>query len=85
MINWKVRFNNLNFWIAFISALGLLASYVLDLFGVKMDFSDLVDKLIKVAKAVFSILAIWGVVVDPTTSGTGDSQRALTYETPYKD
>ncbi|MBQ9409284.1 MAG: phage holin [Clostridia bacterium] len=85
MINWKVRFKNKNFWIAFVSALGLLTSYVLDIFGIKMDFSDLVNKIIKVIEGVFQILVIWGVIVDPTTSGTGDSNRALTYDTPYKD
>jgi phi LC3 family holin len=35
--------------------------------------------------AVFAVLVILGIVVDPTTDGVGDSERALSYETPYKD
>ena len=31
------------------------------------------------------ILAIMGVLVDPTTSGIGDSARALTYKKPNKE
>lgn len=31
------------------------------------------------------VLAIMGVLVDPTTSGIGDSARALTYKKPNKE
>lgn len=31
------------------------------------------------------VLAIMGVLVDPTTSGIGDSSRALTYKKPNKE
>lgn len=31
------------------------------------------------------MLAILGVVIDPTTSGIGDSTRALTYKKPNKE
>ena len=31
------------------------------------------------------VLAIMGVLVDPTTSGVGDSARALTYKKPNKE
>ena len=35
--------------------------------------------------AVINILVALGVVIDPTTSGAGDSQRAMTYDSPKKD
>ena len=85
MINWKVRFTNKNFWMSFIPAVLLLVQLVLGLFGVKMDFGDLGNKLLAIVDVIFAILTMLGVVVDPTTSGTGDSKRAMTYETPFKD
>ena len=35
--------------------------------------------------AIFTVLAILGIVTDPTTTGTGDSERALTYTQPWTD
>lgn len=49
-------------------------------FGFTIDLGDLGDKLLTVINALFAVLAILGVVVDPTTPGTGDSERALTYK-----
>ena len=84
-INWKVRFANKNFWIEAIPALLLLIQVVLAVFGVTFDFGDIGNKLLAVVNAVFSFLTILGVVTDHTTKGTGDSQRALTYDKPYDD
>ena len=50
------------------------------MFGLTIDLGDLGDKLLTVINALFAVLAILGVVVDPTTPGTGDSERALTYK-----
>ena len=85
MINWKVRFANQNFWLEVIPALLLLIQVVLNLFGVSFDFGDIGNKLLAIVNAVFAFLAVLGVVNDPTTYGTGDSKRAMTYETPYRD
>jgi len=85
MINWRVRFNNEKFWLAFLPALGLLLSLLLDLFGVQYDFGEIVNQLIAIVKAVFALLAILGVTNDPTTAGLGDSKRAMTYEEPWQD
>jgi len=85
MINWKVRCKNPNFWMSFISSVLLLAQLVLELFGIKMDFGDLGNKLKAIVNAVFMVLSVLGVVTDPTTAGVNDSQRAMTYEKPYKD
>ena len=85
MINWKVRFANKNFWLSIIPAVLLLAQLVLDLFGVKLDFGDVGNKLLAIVDAVFGVLAILGIVTDPTTYGAGDSARALSYDMPYKD
>ena len=82
MINWRVRIRNKNFWIAIIPAILLLVQAVAAVFGVSVDLGDLGDKLIAVVNAAFVVLAILGIVTDPTTSGISDSQQALTYDKP---
>lgn len=81
-INWKVRFANKDFWMAFIPALLLLITVVADVFGIQLDLGDLGNKLLEVVKAVFLLLAILGIVNDPTTAGTSDSAQAMTYQKP---
>lgn len=83
MINWKVRLRNKAFWLAFIPAALLLVQTVAALFGFAMNLGDIGDKLLAVVNAVFALLSILGVVVDPTTQGVGDSQRALGYVEPH--
>ena len=82
MINWKVRLRNKAFWLAFIPAALLLVQTVAALFGFALNLGDIGDKLLAVVNAVFALLSILGVVVDPTTQGVGDSQRALGYVEP---
>ena len=79
MINWKVRLRNKAFWLAFIPAALLLVQTVAALFGFALNLGDIGDKLLAVVNAVFALLSILGVVVDPTTQGVGDSQRAMGY------
>lgn len=81
-INWKVRIKNKNFWITFIPAVFLLVQVVLEVFGVQIDFSDMSIKLLTVVDAVFIVLAILGIITDPTTAGVSDSTQAMTYTVP---
>lgn len=81
-INWKVRIKNKFFWLALIPAVILLVQTVSSLFGVSLDLGDVANKLIAVVNSVFVVLAILGVVNDPTTSGVSDSTQALTYDKP---
>lgn len=83
MINWKVRLRNKAFWLAFIPAALLLMQTVAALFGFALNLGDMGDKLLAVVNALFALLSILGVVVDPTTQGVGDSQRALGYVEPH--
>jgi len=85
MINWKVRIKNKNFWLSIIPAVILLIQAIGAVFGITLDFGDLAQKLIAVVNAVFVVLAILGIVTDPTTAGVADSNRAKTYTEPYKD
>ena len=85
MINWKVRIKNKNFWLSIIPAILLLIQSVAAVFGYTMDFTVLSSKLIAVIEALFVVLAILGIVNDPTTAGLKDSQLAMTYEKPKED
>lgn len=84
-INWIVRIKNKQFWLALISALALLAQAIAAVFGYTIDLQSMVGKLQVVVDAVFALMVILGIVVDPTTDGVGDSNRALGYEKPFKD
>ena len=85
VINWKVRIKNKAFWMAVIPAVALVVQAVASVFGFTLDFSTLVGKLLGVVDAVFALLVILGIVVDPTTAGIKDSNRAMSYEEPWQD
>lgn len=81
-INWKVRFANKAFWVAFIPAVLLLAQVIAAVFGYALDLGDLGNKLLAVVNALFAVLALLGIVTDPTTAGVSDSAQAMTYDKP---
>lgn len=85
MINWKVRIKNKAFWVSLIPAVLLLIQVIAAVFGYTLDLGDLGNKLLAVVNALFAVLAILGVVTDPTTAGVGDSTQALAYTEPKAD
>ena len=85
MINWIVRVKNKQFWVSVIPAIALVVQAVAGVFGYTLDFSTLVGKILGVVDAVFALLVILGIVVDPTTAGVADSARAMTYTEPWED
>lgn len=84
-INWAVRIKNKAFWLAVIPAVLLLAQTVAAVFGYTLDLGDIGNKLIAVVNAVFGVLVVLGVVVDPTTAGISDSKQARGYNFPKED
>ena len=85
MINWLVRLKNKQFWISIIPAVAFLVQTVMAVFGYTIDLSTLVGKILAVVDALFAVLVILGVVVDPTAAGITDSKRAMTDQEPWKD
>ena len=81
-INWLVRIRNKAFWVAIVPAVLLLIQAIANVLGLTIDLGDLGNNLIAVINAVFVVLSILGIVVDPTTNGVSDSERALTYNEP---
>ena len=84
MINWTVRLKNKTFWLALIPAVLLLVQVIAAVFGYQLDLGELGNKLLEVVNALFAVLAILGIVTDPTTTGVKDSEQAMTYTEPKK-
>ena len=84
-INWIARLKNKNFWVTLVPAVLLLIQTVAAVFGFTLDFGELGNQLLSVVNALFAVLAILGIVTDPTTAGIGDSKQALTYTEPKKE
>lgn len=84
-INWSVRIKNKTFWVAMIPACIVLLQVIASIFNINLDLGDLQSKLLELVNAIFVILSILGIIVDPTTSGVTDSEQALTYSEPKKD
>ena len=79
-INWKVRFRN-KVWLAgFMAAIVSFTFVILGMFDIVPSVSE--DTLMTGVHAALSILTAMGVLIDPTTKGVGDSERAMTYEDP---
>lgn len=85
MINWKVRFKNKRFVIAFIAGLLLLVKQISVLFGYNLNTELFSTNINNVVDAVFLLLGLLGIVNDPTTQGFSDSEQALTYKEPKQD
>ena len=84
-INLLVRLKNKAFWLSIIPALLLVVQTVASLFGYQWDFVVLNQQIAAIITAVFAVLTVLGVVVDPTTAGLSDSNRAMCYSVPNKD
>ena len=83
MINWKVRFKNKAFWVYMIPAVLVLIQSLAEVFGFTLDLSKVGNDLLNVVEAVFVLLAVMGIVNDPTTAGVmRDSKQAMTYIKP---
>lgn len=71
-MDWESRIKSKSFWLTLVPALLLLVQVVAAVFGYTLDLGGLGDKLLAVVNAVFALLAVLGVVNDPTGSGIKD-------------
>jgi phi LC3 family holin len=81
-INWKVRLKNPTFYLTMVPALLLVAQIVLNWIGVDVAADVIEAEVSKFINAVFVVLALLGIVADPTTKGVSDSERAKQYKKP---
>lgn len=76
-LNWKVRFQNPTFIITFLAAALALIYQALALFNIVPALTQ--DSIMQIVTMAVNLLVLAGVLIDPTTPGVGDSERALTY------
>ncbi|MDZ5759329.1 phage holin [Carnobacterium maltaromaticum] len=76
-VNWSVRLKSKSFWVALISAVLLLVQLILRPLGIEINIDFLGQYTIDILNALFMVLAIVGVVNDPTVEGLHDSERVL--------
>lgn len=81
MINWFVRFQNKAFVVAFCTAVAAFIYQILGMFGIVPPVAE--DTVGQFIAIVANLLVGIGVLVDPTTEGVRDSERALTYTYPH--
>ena len=82
-INWKVRFKN-KVWLG--SFLSLVIGFIYSLLALFDVFPAVTQNLVvQLLNQVLTFLGLIGVIVDPTTAGLEDSDRAMGYEVPWDD
>lgn len=74
-INWKLRLQNKATLTTIILAVVAFVYQMLGLFGVVPSISQ--DTIINLVGLIINLLVGFGIVVDPTTSGVGDSTLAM--------
>jgi len=80
-INWKVRFKN-KVWLG--SFFSLVVGFVYSLLALFDVFPAVTQNLVvQLLNQVLTFLGLIGVIVDPTTAGLEDSNRAMGYEEPW--
>ena len=82
-INWKVRFRN-KVWLG--SFCSLVIGFIYSLLALFDVFPQVTESIIlQLLNQVLTFLGLIGVIVDPTTAGLEDSDRAMEYEEPWDD
>ena len=80
-INWKVRFKN-KVWLG--SFFSLVVGFIYSLLALFDVFPAVTQNLVvQLLNQVLTFLGLIGVIVDPTTAGMEDSDRAMGYEEPW--
>ena len=81
-INWIVRFKNKAWLLSFVAVVVAFVYNILGMFDIVPSVSQ--DMTIQAITAIVNVLVALGVIIDPTTAGVSDSEKALTYEEPKK-
>ncbi|MBQ0078367.1 MAG: phage holin [Eubacterium sp.] len=79
-INWKLRIKNKVTLTAIVAVIIGVVYTVLSWCGIVPPVEQ--EEILKCAAAIIEILILLGIVVDPTTEGLNDSDRAMQYEDP---
>lgn len=76
-INWKIRFKNKIWLLAFLTCILTFAYQMATLCGIPLPMAEY--EATKMITAFVEFLSLVGIVIDPTTPSFNDSELALTY------
>ena len=79
-INWKVRFKNKVWLSMFLSLIIGFVFNMLALFDIYPKFTQ--NQVTEIVTQFLTFLGLMGVLIDPTTAGINDSERAMQYVEP---
>lgn len=82
-MNWKVRFRNKTWLTLFLSLIIGFVFNILKLFEIVPAVTE--NTVLTIVAQILEFLGLIGVLVDPTTAGVGDSNRAMSYVEPWDD
>lgn len=82
-MNWKLRLKNKTTLLSLALTVIAFVYNILGAFEIVPAISQ--DSLVQLITLIINFLAVIGIVVDPTTAGIMDSERAMNYEEPRKD
>lgn len=79
-INWKLRFQNKTTLTTMVFAVIAIVYKILSICGVIPAIAQ--GEVEEIAEMVIFVLCLFGIVIDPTTTGVSDSDRAMQYKKP---
>lgn len=82
-INWKARFKNKVFVVSLVTLIISVLYKVLSVFEIVPNVSE--SEALEVFSYLVDVLSFVGILVDPTTDGFNDSDRAMLYFTEYDE
>lgn len=82
-INWTLRLKNKVTLSSLIGIVVMAVFQIAAIFGLELTVTQ--EQIMQTVELVLTLLAAWGVIVDPTTQGSSDSEQALGYDEPKKD
>ena len=82
-LNWKVRFKNKTWLSMFLSLIVGFVFNILKMFDIVPAVTE--NLVMNIIGQVLTLLGLLGVIVDPTTAGVSDSNRAMGYDEPWQD
>lgn len=79
-INWKLRLKNKTTLTALLACTAAFVYQMLSILQITSPITQ--DEVMQVIGVLVNVLAAIGIVVDPTTVGVCDSDRAMSYSEP---
>lgn len=82
-INWKLRLQNKVTLMTLLLTTVAFVYQILGILGVTPRVTE--DQVTQLVTIAINLAAVLGIIVDPTTQGINDSDRAMNYDVPNDD